>query len=256
MLVPAALAAACVSPGPAAWAAESVTVFAAASLSDAMEAVGQAYRSSTGGEVRFAFAASSTLARQIAAGAPAHLFISANEAWMDALERDDLIDPASRVSPIRNSLVLIAPVDGAAPPAAIDRGLDLAARLGADGRLAMGDPAHVPAGIYARQALETLGLWHSLEPRLAYADNVRVALALVERGEAPLGIVYATDAAISRGVRVVGLFPAGSHAPITYPFALIKAQANEDARAFFRYLTSDAAREIFARYGFKAESNP
>lgn len=231
-------------------AAEPVTVFGAASLTDALQAVGRSYAEHGGAPVRFSFASSSTLARQIEAGAPAQVFCSANQAWMDDVDKRGLVEPGTRVSPIGNSLVLIAPKAAHAGPATIDAKLDLLARLGPYGRLALGDPAHVPAGIYARQALQALGLWAALQPRLAPADNVRAALALVARGEAPYGIVYGTDAAISDEVVVVGTFPAGSHPPITYPCAILAGQADAATRAFFGFLTGPDALAIFARFGF------
>lgn len=231
-------------------AADQITVFAAASVTNAMEEVGVAWRNKTGETVRFSFASSSTLARQIEAGAPAQIFISANEKWMDYLAERGFIEKETRVSPIGNQLVMIAPASGGANRFEVDSSLDLAALLGTDGRLAVGDPAHVPAGIYAKRALRSLGLWSDAEPRLAIADNVRAALALVERGEAPLGIVYATDAAISKGVKVVGRFPAGSHPPISYPFAIVKGQDAEPVRAFFAFVTGDDGLSVFERYGF------
>lgn len=243
---------AAVRPGQA---TEPVTVFAAASLTDALQEIARAYHAATGVQVRLSFAASSTLARQIEAGAPADIFASANERWMDELARKDLIEPDSRTSPIANRLVLIAP-GGGPDEVELGRDTDLAALLGADGRLAVGDPDHVPAGLYARQALQALGQWDRLAPRLARADNTRAALALVERGEAPLGIVYATDAAITPRVRVIAIFPADSHAPISYPFALVKGSDNADARAFFRYLTGAEAGAIFARFGFAVAGRP
>jgi molybdate transport system substrate-binding protein len=231
-------------------AADPVTVFGAASLSNAMEAIGQAYGNRTGEVVRFSFASSSTLARQIEAGAPAQAFCSASEPWMDYLAERGLIDAASRVSPVGNTLVLVAPQAAGPRPLTVDAGLDLARLLGPDGRLAVGDPAHVPAGIYARQALQALGQWPALRRRLAPADNVRAALALVERGEAPLGIVYATDAAISPAVVAIGTFPEGSHPPISYPCAVIKDQGSDATRRFFGFLTGPDGLAIFARFGF------
>lgn len=228
-------------------AAEPVTVFAAASLTDALQAVAERYER----PVRFSFAASSTLARQIGAGAPAQIYCAANAAWMDDLEERGLIEPGSRVSPAGNTLVLVAPKGDRVAATTIDA--DLAGLLGKDGRLALGDPAHVPAGIYAVQALRKLGQWEKLARRLAPADNVRGALALVARGEAPLGIVYATDAAISSDVVVVDTFSADSHPPITYPCALVKDEADDAARAFLRFLTGPEAAAIFTRFGFRTD---
>lgn len=230
---------------------EPLTVFAAASLTDAMTAAGETYRKKTGSEIRFSFAASSTLARQIEAGAPAQLFASANEAWMDYLEERNLIISETRSSPIANRLALIAPRATPLGEVTVDGSLDLPALLGAEGRLAIGDPAHVPAGLYAKQALESLGLWTAVEQRLARVDNVRAALALVESGETPLGIAYATDARISEGVMVLGLFPRDSHKPITYPFAVVAGQEHATARGFLAFLTSDAGLAVFERFGFE-----
>jgi molybdate transport system substrate-binding protein len=229
---------------------EPVTVLAAASLTDALEAVGDAYFEETGATVRFSFASSSTLARQIEAGAPAAIFVSANEEWMDYLAERGLIEADTRVAPIGNSLVLIAPADSPLTEVTIDASLDLAGLLGANGRLAVGDPAHVPAGQYAQAALEALGLWDAAEPRLAPALDVRGALALVERGEAPLGVVYATDANVAAGVRVVGVFPAETHAPVTYPFAILAGARTPDAERFFAYATGERGLAVFERYGF------
>lgn len=233
--------------------AAPLTVFAAASLQDALRAAEPAWRAASPGNppLRFSFAASSALARQIEQGAPANLFASADEPWMDYLQERDLIAPETRVAALANALALVAPADSAIPPLALDRGTDLAALLGPNGRLAVGDPAHVPAGRYARAALEWMGRWAALSPRLARADNVRSALLLVERGEAPLGIVYATDAQASRGVKTVGTFPAGSHPPVTYPFALTRrAAADARARALLAFLAGPETDGVWRRFGF------
>ena len=231
--------------------AEPVTVFAAASLADALQAAGRTFAEKTGGTVRFSFASSSTLARQIAAGAPADIFISASEAWMDDLAKRGVIESAFRISPIGNNLVLIAPANSGLNAASIDASLDIAGLLG-DGRLAVGDPAHVPAGIYARQALEYLNLWPAVERRLAPAGNVRAALALVERGEVSLGIVYGTDARLSRRVTVLGAFPAGSHPPIVYPFAIVKPHVSPSVALFFAFVTGAEGLAVFEHFGFRA----
>lgn len=231
---------------------EPTTVFAAASLTDAMSSAGDAFERKTGAKLRFSFASSSTLARQIEAGAAGHLFASANEIWMDYLEQRGLIERGSRTSPISNRLALISPAGVAPAELVVDARLDLPALLGKDGRLAVGDPAHVPAGIYAKQALESLGLWATAEPRLARADNVRAALALVESGEAPLGITYATDAAISDKVEILGYFPESAHTRITYPIALIDGGGGggDEPRAFLEFLASDEGLAIFESFGF------
>ncbi len=229
---------------------EPVTVFAAASLTDAMRALGQEWQARGNPAPRFSFAASSALARQIEQGVPADLFMSADEPWMDYVQQRNLVVNATRVSPLGNALVLVAPAN-AARPVPLARGTDLAALLGPNGRIATGDPAHVPVGRYAQAALEWMGQWGALSPRLARADNVRAALLLVERGEAPFGIVYATDATASPGVRVVGAFPAESHPPVTYPFALLRrAEGNAQARALLAFLAGPEAQPTWQRFGF------
>lgn len=226
------------------------TVFAAASLTDVFKALGEQWTARGNPVPRFSFAASSTLARQIEQGAPADVFASADEQWMDYLQQRQLIVDATRTSPIGNALVLVAPAN-AAMPVTLAKDTDLAGMLGADGRLATGDPAHVPVGIYAQQALTWMGQWDTLNPRLARADSVRSALLLVERGEAPYGIVYGTDAAIAPNVRVVGIFPAESHPPVTYPFALTRrAVDNVAAKALLAFLTGPDSQETYRRFGF------
>ncbi len=236
--------------GYAAHAAE-LTVFAAASLTNAYEDIGKLYRAKSQRAVRFSFAASSTLAKQIESGAPANIFASADEQWMDYLAARKLIAPDTRVAILRNRLVLVTPLDRTTPVDIRPR-FDLKALLGANGRLATGDPAHVPVGRYAQQALTKLGVWAIAEPRLVRSDSVRAALALVERGEAPAGIVYATDAAVAPKVRVAGVFPENSHEPIVYPMAIVAGQETADAKAFFAFLQSDDARAIYEKYGFAA----
>jgi molybdate transport system substrate-binding protein len=228
---------------------EPMTVFAAASLADAMQEIGAAYRAGTGVATRFSFAASSALARQIASGAPADAFVSADVEWMDYLAARGLIDRGSRRSVAGNELVLIAPADSTVE-LAVAPGLALRAALG-NGRLAIADPESVPAGRYAKAALAALGAWRDVEPRLAPAENVRAALALVSRGEAPLGIVYRTDARIDPKVKVVGAFPEESHPPISYPAARVTGGADA-AAAFIRFLCGDTAQAIFLKYGFTA----
>jgi len=222
----------------------SILVFAAASLKNALDDAAAFYPAA---KVKVAYAASGPLARQIEAGAPAGLFISADEDWMDELATKDLTEPGSRVDLLGNKLVLIAPT---ASPIHFALGKDagLAAALG-DGRLAIGDPQSVPAGKYAQSALEKLGLWAEVEPHLARAESVRAALVLVDRGEAPLGIVYQTDAAADTGVRIVDRFPADSHKSITYPAALIKG-AGVPTRDFLAWLRSPQAAPFFEQQGF------
>jgi molybdate transport system substrate-binding protein len=240
------------SPGQA-QAPAPLTVFAAASLQDALRALEPAWRAAAPDRppIRFSFAASSALARQIEQGAPADLFMSADEPWMDYLAERNLIVPGTRISPLGNTLVLVAPANSPVTRLQLGRGTDIASLLGPGGRLATGDPAHVPVGRYAQQALEWMGAWQAVGPRLARADNVRSALLLVERGEAPLGIVYGTDAAASRAVRVVGTFPAGSHPPVSYPFALTRrAAGNERARDLLAHLIGPGAEPTWTRFGF------
>ncbi len=246
-----ALAAAAIAGSAPSHAARTppLTVFAAASLTDALQAIGKLWAAAGQPAARFSFASSSTLARQIEAGAPANLFASADEQWADWLQQRGLLVPETRRSLLTNSLVLIVPKDQART-LQVGPGLDLDALLGPGGRLATGDPSNVPAGIYAQAALKSLGLWDRVQPRLARADSVRAALLLVERGEAPAGIVYATDAAASRGVAVAGTFPPDSHPPITYPFAVVRAYDTPAARAFLDFLAGPQASDAFSRAGF------
>ena len=233
---------------------ETITVFAAASMTDALGKLARQYNESTetrNVKVRFSFAASSTLARQIEAGAPADIFVSANEEWMDYLVAKNLIVTATRVSPVGNALVMIAPADSPLVAVEIDRRLDIRALIGPDARIVTGDPANVPVGVYAKKALENLGLWTLVEPLVARADNVRAALALVERGEAPLGIVYETDARASKAIKVVGTFPPDSHPPITYPFAILAGRDSPAVLRFFRYLTAGSAAGVYESLGFQ-----
>jgi len=228
-------------------ASKTVTVFAAASLNDVLTELGKDFTRDTGVRIVSSFAASSALARQIDAGAPADVFFSADADWMDFLETRKEIRPASRHDVVGNQLVLIAPKDSRIA-LAIAPNFPLATALGT-GRLATGDPDSVPVGRYARAALTQLGVWGSISDRLIRADNVRVALEFVARGEAPLGIVYATDARIDPGVRVVAAFPDSSHDAIVYPVALTKS-APPAAERFLEYLRSPAAAAVFTRYGF------
>ncbi len=242
----------CLLLSPLTASAQDVTMFAAASLTDALKDVSALWAHAGHQPVRFSFGSSSTLARQIGQGAPANLFASADLKWMDYLAEKQLIVPDTRKNLLGNELVLIA---GADKPiqVTLKKGVDLLALLGADGRLATGDPKHVPAGIYAEQALKALGSWDAVQPRLARTEDVRAALLLVERGEAPLGIVYATDAAVSKGVKVAATFPAGSYDPVIYPFAVMKAGDTAEARALLMFLAGPEARGIFEKRGFKAQ---
>lgn len=233
-------------PG-AAHSAERMLVFAAASLQNVLSEIADDYAKGGAERPVLSFAASSTLARQIEHGAPAALFVSADEDWMDYLEARGKIEGASRRTLLGNSLVLITP-RGQGRMVEISPTFDLLAFL--DGRrLAMGDPAGVPVGRYGQAALRHYGLWDSVARQVVRADNVRSALAFVERGEVAAGIVYKTDALASKGVEIAAEFPAESHPPIRYPVALVKG-AGEDAQAFLRYLASDPARRSFHRFGF------
>lgn len=224
-------------------------VFAAASLKEALDGVNAAWQKETGKSAVISYAASSALAKQIEQGAPADVFISADEAWMDYLATRNLIEPETRFDLLGNGLVLIAPKDSTLT-AKIVPSFPLASLLG-DGRLAMADTGSVPAGKYGKAALETLGVWDAVKDKVAQAENVRAALVLVSRGEAPLGIVYATDAEADPTVKVLDTFPADTHPPIIYPVAITAASANTDARALVTYLKSTAARRVFEAQGFK-----
>ncbi|MFG1418241.1 molybdate ABC transporter substrate-binding protein [Xanthobacter sp. V0B-10] len=234
----------------AAAADSTVTTFAAASLTNAFEDIGKAYEAKGGkGKVKFSFAASSALAKQMEAGAPANIFASADLKWMEYVEKKDLIVPASRVVPIGNALVLVAPADKA-KPVTLSKDMDIEALLGANGRIATGLTDSVPVGIYAKTAFTNLGVWDKVAPRIVGAESVRAALALVERGEVPYGVVYATDAAIAKNVKVVATFPADSHPPVEYPFALAKGHDTAEAKDFFAFLVGPEAKDIYKKYGF------
>jgi molybdate transport system substrate-binding protein len=223
-----------------------VTVFAAASTTDAVQAVLSAFRKAhPGADVRASFAASSTLAKQIARGAPADLYLSANVGWMDYLEDRGAIDPASRVDLLGNRLVLVA-----SPMSPVSGDLAKLPQTLGDRRLAIGDPAHVPAGIYAKQALQSLGLWTQIRDRAAFAADVRAALALVGRGEAAAGIVYASDARISDQVTTRATLPADSHPPIRYPLARVDGADGARVQALYDFFRASQARAIFQQHGF------
>ncbi len=232
---------------PPALAQAPLTVFAAASLRDVMDAQAAAFTRAGGPPVRFSYAASSAIARQIEAGAPADLFVSADNDWMDYVAQRGLIDAGSRRNLVTNNLALIAPADSKTR-LTIGKNMRLLAALGG-GRLAMAGP-DVPAGRYGRAALASLGVWPSVEARVVQADNVRNAMMFVARGEAPLGVVYDTDARVEPRVRIVGLFPAGSHPPIVYPGAVLKSSANPASPRFMAFLRSRAGQDIFRRDGF------
>jgi molybdate transport system substrate-binding protein len=224
-----------------------ITVFAAASLTNVLQDLGDAYTKDSSVAVRFSFAASSALARQIENGSPADIFFSADLDWMDYLQERKLIQPASRHDVLGNQLVLIAPLDSKIT-LKIAPHFALAATLG-KGRLATGDPDSVPVGRYAREALTSLGVWDEVSARLVRADSVRAALAFVDRGEAALGIVYATDALIDKNVRVVDIFPESTHKAIIYPVAMTSA-ASAAAAKFISFIRGPAGDMAFRRYGF------
>jgi molybdate transport system substrate-binding protein len=225
----------------------SITVFAAASLTNVLQELGDAFTKDSSVPVRFSFAASSTLARQIENGSPADMFFSADLEWMDYLQNKQLIQVGSRHDMLGNQLVLIAPA-ASAVKLKIEPHFKLAAALG-KGHLATGDPDSVPVGRYAREALTNLGVWSEIAPQVVRADSVRSALAFVDRGEASLGIVYATDALIDKDVRVIDVFPKDSHKPIIYPAALT-SKAKAQAAKFLVFLRSPAGEVAFRHYGF------
>jgi molybdate transport system substrate-binding protein len=238
------------SPGTDSSGDGTVTIFAAASTTNAVTEVVELFSASEKTEVVTSFAASSTLARQIDSGAPADIYLSANRKWMDYLEERGRIDPGNRLDLLGNRIVLIAPAGRFREVRTVTGELSLTAMLG-DGHLAMGDPDHVPAGIYGREILESLGIWEHVRHRVARTKDVRAALALVERGEAVLGLVYATDAAVSDGIAVVGTFPPESQPPIVYPVALTAGSDMPAAGRFLEFLGTREAREVFERHGFK-----
>lgn len=227
---------------------QDLLVFAAASLKDALDAVIEESAASGSTAVAASYASSSALARQIEQGAPADIFVSANPAWMDYLMERDLIRDGTRTDLLGNGLVLVAPAESEIE-LTIAPGFDLLGALDG-GRLAMGDPDHVPAGIYGKAALASLGVWELVASRVARADNVRAALALVSRDEAPLGIVYRSDAVADPGVRVVGVFPSESHPPIIYPVAVLAESKHPAAAGLVEFLKSAAAAQVFERFGF------
>ena len=230
--------------------AADLVVFAAASLTDALKDIAPLWEKTGGAPLKFSFAASSTLARQMEQGAPANLFISADLQWMDWADQRHLVVTATKRNLLGNTMVMVMPKDSV-KPVTISPAMDITALLGADGRIATGDPASVPVGIYAKQAFTKLGLWDKVQPRIAGAESVRAALLLVERHEAPVGIVYATDAAVDPGVAVAGTFPADSHPPIIYPFAVTASGDTPEARRLLDFLAGPEASAAFAKRGFK-----
>jgi molybdate transport system substrate-binding protein len=227
---------------------KNLTVFAAASMKNALDDVDTAFTAKTGITIAASYAASSTLAKQIEQGAPADIFLSADTDWMDYATGKRDINEQTRVNLLGNSIVLIAPKDSRIDTVTIGPGFDLA-KLAGDGKIATGDVKAVPVGKYAKAALEKLGAWQAAEPKFARADSVRAALTLVARGEAALGIVYSTDAKVEPGVKIVGTFPADSHPAIIYPVAATTA-AKAEAAEYLAYLRSSAAKAVFEKYGF------
>jgi molybdate transport system substrate-binding protein len=239
----------CGSVSPPASAQErNLTTFAAASMKNALDDIDAAFTAKTGLRINGSFAASSVLAKQIEQGAPADIFISADTDWMDYLAAKKAINESTRINLLGNSIVLIAPKDSKVDKVTIGQGFDLA-KLAGNGRIATGDVSAVPVGKYAKAALEKIGAWQAAEPKFAMAESVRAALTLVARGEAALGIVYATDARVEPDVKIVGTFPADSHPPIIYPVAATST-AKPDTSDYLAFLSSTAAKTIFEKYGF------
>jgi molybdate transport system substrate-binding protein len=233
---------------------KSLTVFAAASMKNALDDISAAYTAKSGVRIVASYAASSALAKQIEEGAPADIFASADTDWMDYSIGKKTINEPSRVNLLGNSLVLIAPKNSKIQNVAIGPGFDLS-KLAGDGRIATADFKSVPVGKYAKASLDKLGAWTAAEPKFAMTENVRAALALVARGEAPLGIVYSTDAKVEPGVRIVGSFPADSHPAIIYPVAATST-AKPEANGYLAFLRSSAAKTIFEKYGFSFLVSP
>lgn len=233
---------------------ETITVFAAASLKNALDDANATFTKATGIKVTASYAASSALAKQIEQGAPADVFISADLKWMDYVNERKAIKEATRFNLLGNKLVLIAPKESKLDKVSIANGLDIA-KLAGDGRIAVADVKAVPAGLYAKAALESLGAWKDAEPKLAQAENVRATLAFVARGETPLGIVYATDAQIEPKVKIIGVFPDGSYPPVTYP-AAATTNAKPTAARYLQFLRTGVAKAIFEKYGFSVLTKP
>jgi len=241
----------CAAGGGSAVAADdssTVLVFGAASLTNVLDDLSKAFTEQTKIPVKSSLAASSVLAKQIEAGAPADVFFSADLEWMDYLEQRKLLKPGSRHDVVGNRLVLIAPADSTVT-VKLRKGVDLLALLGPQGKLATGDPDSVPVGKYAKAALEKLAAWDKISAQIVRAENVRAALAFVARGEAPLGIVYRTDGLAEKKVKIVAEFPADTHPPITYPIA-VTTHGGADAQKFVDFVRSKASAEIFRKYGF------
>jgi molybdate transport system substrate-binding protein len=237
------------APAPAQAADASITVFAAASMKNALDDANKAFTKATGIKVVASYAATSALVKQIEAGAPADVFVSADLKWMDYVVAHKLVQPETRVNLLGNKLVLIAPKASKLDHVAIAHGFDIA-KLAGDGRIAVANVTAVPAGRYAKAALQSLGVWAAAARKLAQAQNVRAALAYVARGETAIGIVYATDAKVEPDVKVVGIFPENSHPPITYPVAATAATHNSKVARYLRFLRTPTAKSVFESYGF------
>ena len=240
---------AAVALAPAAW-ADNVTVFAAASLKEALDATVRSFETASANKVTVSYAGSNALAKQIENGAPADLFISADTDWIDYVEQRNLAVAGSRKTLLGNDLVLIAPAASNVQVKLVP-GVNIAAVLG-DKRIALANPDAVPAGKYAKAAFTALGAWSAIESKVAAADNVRAALVLVARGETPLGVVYGTDAMAEKNVRIVDTFPAGTHPPIVYPMIVLKRSTTPAAMALAAYLAGPEAHATFERFGFRA----
>lgn len=232
--------------------AEEVVAYIASSLTDALGEVAEVYEKNSNNEIKFSFASSSTLAKQIALGSPAEIYVSANVSWMDYVQERDEILPDTRKRFVANRLALVAPTDSEIDEVDIRAGFPIVDLLDG-GRLAIANPAHVPAGIYGKQALKSLGVWDSVKDKLVRGSNVRVTLNYVANGGIPLGIVYTTDAAVADDVKIVGIFPADSHDPIVYTSALTQNLSEDDeaARDFYEFMDSETADRILKRYGFE-----
>jgi molybdate transport system substrate-binding protein len=228
---------------------KTLVVFAAASMKNALDDANAAFGKASNVKVTASYAASSALAKQIEAGAPADIFVSADLQWMDYVAQKNLIKPDSRYNLLGNKLVLIAPTDSKIDRVTIAKPFDIA-KLAGDGRIAVADVKAVPAGLYAKAALESLEGWTAAEPKLAMAENVRATLSFVARGETPVGIVYETDAKVEPKVKIVGVFPDGSHPPVVYPVAATASTTNAEAAAYLAFLRGSAAKAIFEKYGF------
>jgi molybdate transport system substrate-binding protein len=250
-----AFSVALLGPPQSSMAQEQITVYAAASLKNALDETNTAFTKTTGVKVVASYEASSALARQIEQGAPADIFISADLRWMDYVSERKLIRPETRVNLLGNKLVLIAPANSRLDHLTIGQGFDLA-KLAGDERIAVADVKAVPAGLYAKAALEKLGAWAAAEPKLAQAENVRATLAFVARGETSLGIVYETDAKVEPKVKVIGTFPDGSYPPITYPVAATAGGGKASVERYLGFLRSGAAKSIFEKYGFSVLTKP